>query len=278
MPSAGLQIFGAGLRLQASIPGVTDSGNAHVSGVFQSDAGARPFFDYPKATTFVGANLQSNILMGMPAAFTWGTGADDIKSSVFVGVNSQYETNPNGTNIADGVNIGSNQWCKELGGVCIGGYAENGTSGAYPLASNYNVIVGYGAKGWSSWGSTGGDTIVGANSKSGVTRASAPPANISAIFGFQQISSGAGKNILVGAKNTTTFKNSIIILNNGTGGIYNGTQDNQIKIGDETHTLIELGPINFNKPTITGAKGGNAALADLLTKLAAMNLIVDATT
>jgi hypothetical protein len=32
------------------------------------------------------------------------------------------------------------------------------------------------------------------------------------------------------------------------------------------------------KPTVTGSRGGNAALASLLTQLAAMGLIVDSTT
>lgn len=35
--------------------------------------------------------------------------------------------------------------------------------------------------------------------------------------------------------------------------------------------------LNATKPTVTGSRGGNAALADLLTKLAAMNLITDST-
>lgn len=185
----------------------------------------------------------------MPASFTWGFGVDDIKSCVFVGVNSIFETNPNGTNIADGVNIGSNQWCKELGGVCIGGWAENGTSGAYPSASNYGTVVGYGAKAWSGWGATAGDTVVGANSKTGVTRNSAVPANASTILGFQCVSSGAGKNILIGGKTSTAFANSILIINNLNGASYNGTQDNQIKIGDATHTKVEIGPFDLSNPT-----------------------------
>ncbi len=38
-----------------------------------------------------------------------------------------------------------------------------------------------------------------------------------------------------------------------------------------------VAPLNISKPTITGSKGGNAALADLLTKLAALGLITDST-
>jgi hypothetical protein len=36
--------------------------------------------------------------------------------------------------------------------------------------------------------------------------------------------------------------------------------------------------LTFNRPTITGAKGGNAALTSLLSALATMGLVVDSTT
>lgn len=51
--------------------------------------------------------------------------------------------------------------------------------------------------------------------------------------------------------------------------------------GDLSHTGTNLGfygTAASAKPTITGSRGGNAALADLLTKLAALGLITDGTT
>jgi len=43
-------------------------------------------------------------------------------------------------------------------------------------------------------------------------------------------------------------------------------------------TLAFFGTSGGTKPTITGSRGGNAALADLLTKLAGLGLLTDSTT
>lgn len=48
--------------------------------------------------------------------------------------------------------------------------------------------------------------------------------------------------------------------------------------GGSTGTIGFQGAAPIARPTVTGAKGGNAALADLLTTLATYGLIVDGTT
>ncbi len=50
-----------------------------------------------------------------------------------------------------------------------------------------------------------------------------------------------------------------------------------MKLGTSTSTLGLFGATPVAKPTITGSRGGNAALADLLTKLATLGLLVDST-
>lgn len=50
------------------------------------------------------------------------------------------------------------------------------------------------------------------------------------------------------------------------------------KVGGITGPIGFQGSPAISKPTVTGAKAGNAALADLLTTLATYGLIVDATT
>lgn len=55
------------------------------------------------------------------------------------------------------------------------------------------------------------------------------------------------------------------------------TQTNAIKVAN-TGQLSFFGAALTSKPTITGSRGANAALADLLTKLATLGLITDSTT
>lgn len=64
------------------------------------------------------------------------------------------------------------------------------------------------------------------------------------------------------------------------------TQTGQLRDPSDTATLIEwnatglgfFGTAPIAKPTVTGAKGGNAALTSLLTQLAALGLVTDSTT
>lgn len=280
MPSPGLQIFGSGLRLQQQTPGLTDTGNAHISGMFWMDAGAYPNDIKPNAGQ---ADSQRNISIGIGRNISWGAQGDDICTCVWIGNNQTVETNPNGNNSGSGVLIGHAASTKDPAGIVIGGGAFSGSSANYPGSSAYNVVVGQNASATGWYGSAQpGDTCIGAFSKSGGNNTQASPANPNTLLGGACKATNFGVNggqcLVVGAHNTTNFKNSIIIKQSTPGAPYAGTQDNQLKIGEPSHTLVELGPMTFNKPTITGAKGGNAALADLLTKLAAMNLIVDSTT
>ena len=59
----------------------------------------------------------------------------------------------------------------------------------------------------------------------------------------------------------------------------NGTNDVTIQtLGAAGGTASFYGAAPQPQPTITGAKGGNAALASLITQLAALGLITDGTT
>lgn len=245
MPSAGLQIFGAGLRLQQVTPGVADAGNAHVTGVMLADAGMLPSIVPPNWGP--GFYSSRNIYLGTALNMTWGPQSDDVQSCMFLGSSTTARGNPNGTNIAYGVNVGSGQTLMEVGGTVIGGLAGNGTTAADPNASNFNVVVGYSAAAFSNYASVNGDTVIGANAKTGSGQNGVNPSFSSTIVGFQCRSSGAGKNIIIGAKTTTAFQNSILLVQNH-GGNYAGTQDNQIKIGDPTQTKVEIGPFDLSNP------------------------------
>jgi hypothetical protein len=51
----------------------------------------------------------------------------------------------------------------------------------------------------------------------------------------------------------------------------------QVNIGDGTNVIAFFAGTGSSQPTIAGSRAGNAALADLLTKLATMGLVVDST-
>jgi len=55
-----------------------------------------------------------------------------------------------------------------------------------------------------------------------------------------------------------------------------GTGD--IQIGNSTGYIQFFGGTGSTRPTITGSRAGNAALASFLTALATMGLIIDSTT
>lgn len=79
----------------------------------------------------------------------------------------------------------------------------------------------------------------------------------------------------------TTTGSCFLDANGTTGGILN---INTLSSGRETNiahsgsTLGFFGATAVTKPTVTGSRGGNAALASLLTQLAALGLITDSTT
>ena len=99
------------------------------------------------------------------------------------------------------------------------------------------------------------------------------------VFGTGVVSAGLTNSTVIGYSISLTGTNNVIVQSGSIAAKNYGGISNEIHIGDATHTgAISLGPVLFNKPSITGSRGGNAALADLLTKLAAMNLIVDTTT
>ena len=56
-----------------------------------------------------------------------------------------------------------------------------------------------------------------------------------------------------------------------------GTTEIRLALAHQGSTLGFFGATPTTKPTITGSRGGNAALADLLTKLAGLGLLTDST-
>lgn len=79
--------------------------------------------------------------------------------------------------------------------------------------------------------------------------------------------------------NVLTLSTSALTVPSGVGLTLNGavTANGNAQLAGASSTLGFYGSAGTTKPTITGAKGGNAALGSLISALAALGLIVDAT-
>lgn len=133
MPSPGLQIFGAGLRLQQATPGVTDNGNANILGTMYAGI---------FRTKFVGGGGPTTSFMA--GSFTLG-GSD---------INNQTSA----------VCIGENQVLGALGGnIVIGRQASSGNGGV--SSAQNGVIIGFNAVWAGGYGTATGGVCIGSNSQ-----------------------------------------------------------------------------------------------------------------
>lgn len=271
MPSAGLQIFGAGMRLQAATPGVTDTGNFHVSGKGITENGLHPAKHLP---TLAVALDQMPIELGAGNSWPALVQNDDVSLCTMIGHSNTLTTNPNGNNTAQWVCIGYSNGVRGGQGVTIGNSCINGSANGWPTAAAKNTVLGSGAA-CRVQSATASSVAIGESVGETVEN----PTNGSICIGRSAQSSNAtGYNIVQGFNANAQGTNSIIFWTNGAAALTEA-RSNLIKIGNATNTIVEIGPVTLApKPAITGAKAGNAALADLLTKLAAMNLITDSTT
>lgn len=160
--------------------------------------------------------------------------------------------------------------------------AQNGGTSGGTLtltAGNGTTVTGGSVTANAGTGTTGTGGAINLNggATSGVGTAGAVNIN-----GGSSSSTGTGGAVVITAGNTTGGTpgaislriaggtNAIVI--NGTGGSWTGTP---ISIG--TAGLAFWNGTAAIKPNVTGSRGGNAALADLLTVLATMGLITDGT-
>jgi hypothetical protein len=90
---------------------------------------------------------------------------------------------------------------------------------------------------------------------------------------------GGAFQIVAEDSDAGTRISTINVVNSGTGAHRLRIQGDSMRIGSLGSTIGFFGTEpGTARPTITGAKGGNAALTSLLSALAAMGLITDSTT
>lgn len=254
-PTGGLSMYGAGLQLQQATPGVANTGNAHMTGTLIADN--QIYSETPNRKLLkYGRNPGQNYGALWRTALSMLVGSDNeitdsniIQASCFVGVVNT---------IGNGARVGITHWS---------------------VFGNNNTLCTSGA----NYGSTGA-VIVGNSNQSNFDGAHDGQNNsMPIIIGYGNQWNGVkGTNpyshgVLIdhGAVVQSGLDNVIMIHGNRDGEI---TTSNTIKIGNRFQTTINIGSLSLTKRTVTGAKAGNAALASLLTELAAMGLITDSTT
>lgn len=211
MPSPGLQIFGAGLRLQQATPGVTDNGNANILGTMYAGI---------FRTKFVGGGGSTSSFMA--GSFALG------------GQNINLQTSA--------VCIGENQTLGALSGnILIGAGAVSGNGAASSIQNG--VIIGFNASWNGGYGTATGGVCIGTNAQIGNANqtvigqaASGGTAGQTTVIGATAAATQAG-NILIGYGATDNGQTNIINI----GGVA-PTAANTIQIGQNTHTNAKVGP------------------------------------
>ena len=183
--------------------------------------------------------------------------------------------------------IGGNARNSENGGIAIGGNSNVG--GTITFGTVGGIAIGSGAVLTNWGGQTYNAGIVIGNSSSESHQVGGTNAKHGIKIGnsiTETINTGnfLGGNIFLTLQgNSITNAQNLIVIDTqsdtgGSGRTYSASDVNAIKIGNPDHTKVQIGAMNFTKPTVTGSRGGNAALASLLTQLATIGLIVDGTT
>lgn len=231
MPNGGVFGSGNGLQLQPTTPGVSDTGNANISGTLLTYDGAA-FYKRNGAFT--------NLVIGEGNTFNYATGFVQ-RNAIYIGPNNTSSMNPNGNNANPGVMIGISNIVADHGGVVIGNSCVNGSANAYPTSGAYNVVIGNSAQAYSIFGGTDCSIVIGLGCKSGQSGASRP-VNGEVMIGNQcQSGGGVGRNVYIGQQQKSSSGNNNILIN---GNPFDATTNsNWIKIGDATHTgLVQVGP------------------------------------
>ena len=210
MPSAGLQINGAGLRLQQATPGVTDNGNANILGTMYAGI---------FRTKFVGGASPTSSFM----AGSFALGGQNINLQTLA------------------VCIGEAQTLGALSGnVVIGRQASSGNGAA--SSANNAVIIGFQAVWTGGYGTATGGVCIGTNAQFGnanqtvIGQAANGGANAqTTVYGASASATQAG-NICIGYAAVDNGLTNCINI-----GSTAPTVANSIQIGLVTQDVVRIG-------------------------------------
>jgi len=274
MPNGGQFGSGSGLQLQPTTPGKSDSGNWNITGKGITLGGFLPGY---KPINYTSSHDNLDIDIGNAHVHT-NDSANAFNNNINIGYGTTLRSRVGGT-LTTTIVIGYTGVAHGSRAIVIGYQARSGDPGKADAFNDTaaNVVIGNQAAAWVQNSGTGSDfsTVVGASAGELVATTQA-----STLVGRGCTSNNAtGLNLIFGLNQTTTGTNNILLgMRSSAPDSFAGS--NEIHIGGASHTgPISIGPVVLApKPTITGSRGGNAALASLLTALAAANLITDSTT
>lgn len=244
MPTGGVLNPSVGLRLQAQSPGVTDVGNAHVSGIIIANQFVVGYGGYSDTgSAFATPCIIGNYGTMRFAGSTTPVNTVAVGNGITVGSTTFGATSTSTQTLVGGSVSSGTPGNTVIGAAAIADTAPPGASGTI----GYHVVIGRAAQSTSDYTNARGlNVVIGANSTAvggcitavgagqslnGKTGASAK----GGIYIGQYISSGSGVN-------------QIILDTRSTGGalLPDETRSNLIKIGDSTHTVVEIGGRNFS--------------------------------
>lgn len=237
MPTGGMTSAGSGLRLQATTPGLTDTGNANISGVMIAGR-------MSTSTANIGSQAE---LFGHNIKFA---AAEPTNS---LGVGNDIEFSNAATNLTA---VGFQATCTSPGGVAIGSTVQ---AGAVPSTGFANMIavgkdVSVGANAASVGNSVGMGYQISVGPSKGVAFGSSVTLNnangatsASVAFGIAiGVGAAATRNVLLGNNISPASRSNVTVIGDYQVGGYPvagpGQEDNSILIGNTLQTKVQLGP------------------------------------
>lgn len=264
MPQGGQINLGAGLRLQRATPGVSDVGNFHITGTGIANTFLASYGGYGDTgsafgTALVLGNYGTMRLVGGGAIVNNTTA---VGNGITLGSIAGYGT----TSTNEQTLIGGSVSSGSRGNVVIGAAAtSDAAAGPGGASVGFAVVIGRAGASTSDFANNRGlNVTIGANNL-------VSGGCIVSVGGGQQITNktGAGVKggIYLGQYVTSTAGTNQIILDSsstGAAALPDETRSNLIKIGDSTHTIVEIAGKNF------AAVGGTSRLvADVNATVAA---------
>lgn len=247
MPTGGVSSAGSGLRLQLTTPGATDVGNAHISGKFIAEGELSGCGGW-----VTGGSRQEVAFLGEFLTFPAGVIVTTSLAPVGVGWRLTVGNAVRGTTSAlETVSIGTRVNNGARGNTVIGAGATCDTAGTN-TSGGFNVLIGRSSALSSTTGNPGGTGLgvqIGANT-TGTDTGSAVV--IGGGIAYSQKCNGPGVKtaVLIGTGILSPGGSNQIVISSS----YDGTEasgvtesrNNVIKIGDSTHTVVEIGGRSYS--------------------------------
>ena len=233
-----------GLQVQQTTPGVSQTGNVHISGVGLADTFLAAEWA-PSGSTLTFA--QKVLRYGYSQTLGSWTNSNQNNTYTMIGNSQTANFNPNGNQQNACVMIGDSVLTYQGGGTVLGSQARSGDQGQYPSPQAYNVVIGWQASAWHVGGLASASTVIGAQ-----TGETTSTLDASTLVGRKITSGNKGKNAGFGRDHTFgAFTNCIFV------GMLGKTanQDNEISLGDNTHTKGSVGgrPLDWTRRAIVDA-------------------------